>query len=208
MIVILFLILTDLFIYFVLDLLWHPPPHPPGSYLVFCIPSSVWVPSLFCSFTFMILYSPFWLFSSDFIQSFLIYLNFNQFPYFLQMTTSVLLKAQHLATSSPREGHRDPEVNGVEAEVEDRNQIIGKATPQTFFYSLLESSFSDKSTLELKNIEHTCSVLGDEIGGIVYLFIFMCSLKEKSLLSIKWNCLPIKCWVGNSRLSKQVFSNV
>lgn len=45
------------------------------------------------------------------------------------MTTSVLLKAQYSATSSPKEGHRDPEVTGVEAEVEDKNQIIGKSTP-------------------------------------------------------------------------------
>lgn len=50
------------------------------------------------------------------------------------MTTSVLLKAQHLATSSPKEGHQGPEVTRVEAEDEDRNQIIGNSTPQTFSY--------------------------------------------------------------------------
>lgn len=49
------------------------------------------------------------------------------------MTTSVLLKVQLLGTSSPREGHRDPEGTGLEAEAEDRSQITGKSTLQACF---------------------------------------------------------------------------
>lgn len=69
------------------------------------------------------------------------------------MTTSVLLKAQHLETSSPKGGHRDLEVIGVEADLEARNQNTGKSAPQSFFYKV--SLLLNLSILlfQLKNIK-------------------------------------------------------
>lgn len=179
-IVILFLILTDPFIYFVLNL-YDILPLSLLALIQFAVSPPLFEHLLSSvPFTFMISFSIFWfcgsfsvpahlncLSSSDFIQSFHIYLNVNQFPYFLQMTTSVLLKALHLATSSPKVGHRDPEVTGVEAEVEDRNQITGKSTPQVFFYKVFRRvNFLTSLLLNLRIFNTLSCVLGDETGII------------------------------------------
>lgn len=55
------------------------------------------------------------------------------------MTTSVLLKAQHLETSSPKGGHQDLEVIGVEADLEARNQNTGKSAPVFLLQSLIST---------------------------------------------------------------------
>lgn len=92
------------------------------------------------------------------------------------MTTSVLLKSRHLGTSSPKEGHRDPEVTGLEAEVEDRNQITGESTPQAFFCKVfLGVNFLTSLFLNLRILNTLSCVSGDDTGIISRnYFIFLC----------------------------------